>query len=38
MVDFYLRKGLSIVSKGIDEDTAETDYIMAWNKKIRLKK
>lgn len=30
-VDFYLREGLSIVSKGIDADTAETDYTMAWN-------
>lgn len=29
-VSFYLREGLSIVSKGIDEDTAETDYTMAW--------
>lgn len=28
--DFYLREGLSIVSKGIDEDTAEMDYTMAW--------
>ena len=32
-VDFYLREGLSIVSKGIDEDTAETDYIMVWSQK-----
>lgn len=32
-VDFYLREGLSIVSKGIDEDTAEMDYTMAWNQK-----
>lgn len=32
-VDFYLREGLSIVSKGIDEDTAETDYTMVWNQK-----
>lgn len=31
--DFYLREGLSIVSKGIDEDTAEPDYTMAWNQK-----
>lgn len=32
-VDFYLREGLSIVSKGMDENTAETDYAMAWNQK-----
>lgn len=32
-VDFYLREGLFIVSKGVDENTAETDYIMAWNQK-----
>lgn len=31
-VDFYLREGLTIVSKGIDKDTAETDYTMAWDK------
>ena len=29
--DFYLREGLSVVSEGIDEDTAEADYTMAWN-------
>lgn len=34
-VDFYLREGLFIVSKGIDEDTAERDYTMAWNQKER---
>ncbi len=32
-VDFYLREGLSIVSKGVDEDTAEADYTMTWNQK-----
>ena len=32
-VDFYLREGLSIVSKGIDEDTAETDYTLVWSRK-----
>ncbi len=32
-VDFYLREGLSVVSKGFDEDTAESDYTMAWNQK-----
>lgn len=32
-VDFYLREGLSVVSEGIDEDTAEADYTMAWNKQ-----
>lgn len=32
-VDFYLREGLSVVSKGFDEDTAETDYTMAWNQE-----
>lgn len=30
-VDFYLREGLSIVSRGIDEHTAEADYTMVWN-------
>lgn len=29
-VDFYLREGLSVVSKGFDEDTAETEYTMIW--------
>lgn len=32
-VEFYLREGLSVVSKGIDEETAETDYTMVWNQK-----
>ena len=32
-VNFYLREGLSIVSKEIDEDTGETDYTMAWNQR-----
>lgn len=32
-VDFYLREGLSVVSEGIDEDTAEKDYTMAWNQE-----
>lgn len=32
-VDFYLREGLSVASKGIDEDTTEMDYTMAWNQK-----
>ena len=32
-VDFYLREGLSVVSKGFDEDTAEADYTMAWNQE-----
>lgn len=26
--DFYLREGLSVVSKGVDADTAEPDYFM----------
>lgn len=30
-VNFYLREGLSIVSKEIDRDTGETDYTMTWN-------
>ena len=33
-VDFYLREGLSIISKGIDEDTSEADYTMVWNKEM----
>lgn len=33
-VDFYLREGLSVVSEGFDEDTAETDYTMAWNQTV----
>ena len=32
-VDFYLREGLSVVSKGIDEDTSEADFTMVWNRK-----
>lgn len=32
-VDFYLREGLLVVSEGVDEDTAETEYTMQWNKK-----
>ncbi len=32
-VDFSLREGLSIISKGIDEDTSEADYTMVWNKE-----
>lgn len=32
-LDFYLREGLSVVSKGMDEDTAELDYTMAWKQK-----
>lgn len=32
-VNFYLREGLSIVSKEIDENMGETDYTMAWNQK-----
>lgn len=32
-VDFYLREGLSIISTGIDTDTAEADYTMAWNER-----
>lgn len=32
-VDFYLREGLSVVSKGIDEDTSEADFTMVWNRE-----
>lgn len=32
-VDFYLREGLSIVSKEIDEDTEEPEYTMEWIKR-----
>lgn len=31
-VDFYLREKLTIVSTGVDEDTAEADYTMVWKK------
>ena len=31
-VDFYLRENLTIVSTGVDEDTAEDDYTMVWKK------
>lgn len=31
-VDFYLREKLTIVSTGVDEDTAEDDYTMVWKK------
>lgn len=30
-VDFYLREGLTVISEGVDEDTGEADYFMAWN-------
>ena len=29
-LDFYLREGLVIAEKGVDEDTAEPDYTMSW--------
>lgn len=32
-VDFYLREGLCVVSEGMDKDTAEEDYTMAWKQK-----
>lgn len=32
-VDFYLREGLSVISKGLEEDTGEADYTMEWNEK-----
>lgn len=35
-VDFYLREGLSVVSKGMDEATGETDYTMAWDQEKRI--
>lgn len=31
-VDFYLRENLTIVSTGVDEDTAEADYTVVWKK------
>ncbi len=31
-VDFYLREKLTIVSTGVDKDTAEADYTMVWRK------
>lgn len=31
-VDFYLREKLTIVSTGVDENTAEADYTMVWKK------
>lgn len=31
-VDFYLREKLTIVSTGVDEDTAEADYTVVWKK------
>ncbi len=33
-VDFYLREGVSVVSKGIDKDTKEADYTMAWKSNL----
>ena len=33
-VDFYLREGLFVVSKGIDKDTKEADYTMAWKSNL----
>ena len=32
-LDFYLREGLSVVSKGMDEETGEIEYTMAWNQR-----
>lgn len=34
-VNFYLREGLFIDSKGVDEDTGETDYTMRWDEHIK---
>lgn len=31
-VDFYLRENLTIVSTGVEEDTAEADYTVVWKK------
>ena len=31
-VDFYIREGLSVVSEGVDENTAEAEYTMRWNR------
>lgn len=33
-VSFYLREGLTIVEKGIDENTSETDYTMVWKQTL----
>lgn len=35
-LNFYLREGLSVVSKEVDEDTGETDYTMMWNKDEKI--
>lgn len=32
-VDFYLREGLSVASKGMDENTAQADYTMTWKQR-----
>lgn len=32
-VDFYLREGLSVVAKEIEENTGEPDYTMTWHQK-----
>ena len=34
-VDFYLREGLSVVSKEIDDGTGEMDYTMMWKKRLK---
>lgn len=31
-VSFYLREGLSVIAEGVDEETGEADWIMAWTK------
>lgn len=31
-VDFYLREGFAIISEGMDEETGEKEYTMAWRK------
>lgn len=36
-VDFYIREGLSVVSEGTDENTAEAEYTMRWNRSSNMR-
>lgn len=36
-VDFYIREGLSVVSEGTDENTAEAEYTMRWNRLLNMR-
>ena len=31
-IDFYLKNGFTVTNRGIDKETVELEYTMAWNK------